>query len=188
MAEQRRFEVGQKVRVIRSASERQEWSGRIGTVKHHRTGNSYGVEDGDLYCVAYEEDMKPADTSPTADPVVGVDDVRFLKELHRQADPLPFVTEILGEWRDPVVEQPKADLPRRCKCGQEQRTTMWKGDRCGDCMLADRPELMRTTEEREARGRLVAALAAEHTRQSDSSGLLHPRSWWSGRNSGRRAR
>lgn len=39
-----------------------------------------------------------------------------------------------------------------------------------------------------ARQRNVAALAREHVKQSDVSGLLHPLSHWSGRNPGRRAR
>lgn len=38
----------------------------------------------------------------------------------------------------------------------------------------------------EARQRNIAALAAEHARSAESSGLLHPQSYWSLRNNNRR--
>lgn len=169
MVEQRRFEVGQKWRDVYSPHD-------VVVIREVLTNGVYYDWPDLAECFRvtsdFLENFEPADTSPTSDPVVGVDDVRFLKELHRQTDPLPFVTEILGEWRDPVVEQPKADpyIQHRLEFPDDVAARNTDSE----------PRNIA------ARGRLVAALAAEHTRQADSSGLLHPKEFWSGRRGGRR--
>lgn len=80
---------------------------------------------------------------------------RHIKPKEQQSDDA-YTIKVHPEW--PIAEPLK---PRICSCGQSSATIVWKGDRCADCMLKERPEL---TQNEGARQRNIAALAAELSR------------------------
>jgi len=151
MAEQRRFEAGQKIL----------WLGSLLTVADApacarlRSNLLWAIDaNGQAWCPQIA-DCEPADTSPTADTVVE----------QPKVDP-PYQKPPLG---NPPYENPRI-------YDQDRKVRQWDSDKYTG--LSDWTPL----------DQRIAAVKSEHTRQADSSGLLHPRSWWSGRNPGRRAR
>jgi hypothetical protein len=159
MAEQRRFEVGQR---LKSVERRPHWLGyqlpEFVTVRG-ALGREILLEE--VACSWDPSRFEPAD-SPTADPVVEQPKADPY-EAHRES----LLSRLVTDGHGIVGDSPEKSV----------FAVMVRED-----IVADKwnPKLPTNRE------RLIAGLAAEHTRQADSSGLLHPKEFWSGRRGGRR--
>jgi hypothetical protein len=195
MAEQRRFEVGD-VAVVRKQGEGLCLNaGERYTVTE--VTERYGCEHISFFHEDYPNEFwqatrfEPADTSPTADPVVALPECpkcrncSWVNESERcmlcgvtseqLARERPELLPAAKEWAD-AQQDPNLAAKQMRECGWTCPPRVWDADKYNG--LADWTPL----------DQRIAAVKAEHTRQADSSGLLHPLAHWSGRNSGRRAR
>ena len=188
MAEQRRFEVGMRVKCIDDSP---AFMSRLVPPKHGVINavfpNIDGIRlEGHQMIWAWRR-FEPADTSPTADPVVEQPKADRHPCAYKKHTGLSFHIKTLrctgcGQTARELGLDPYET--HRAALKEQLYANAYYGDAPLERSLRERSD--RTQSSQSAHQRNIAALAAEHTRQADSIGLLHPKEFWSGRRGGRR--